>query len=428
MKEKINRLVNSAIFRNFLMYTGGAMLLRGVGFFLIPVYTRYLVPAEFGKLELLNTFTSTLEIIFSFGLYQVLVMEFFKKDEAGKKQLVDRVLSTYLAITTFLYLITGAVIAMIHPKVQADLPSGLVYLAMVTSYFNFYQNSFITIIRLYEKAKWLTILQVGLGITSILLNILMVVVLKTGIVGILLTNLITLTVTNLLALRSYRKFYGRFTGYFSVSHFRQMLSLGMMFVPGFIAFWLMNSVSRWMLAAYSGLEAVGIFSIAVKFSSMIDPLLVQPFLNAYNPRTLKGFSEGNFNQRLGFYVPLIVLLFFALGFMLKIIAQFMVDASYLPGTDMIPLLVLSVAFGLIANVSNLILIYHRKIHLGFISVISGLAVSVTANYFLVGSYGGWGAAWATVLGNFFWMMMIYIFHRRELTLVVKNNINSQTSA
>ena len=59
MKEKINRLVNSAIFRNFLMYTGGAMLLRGVGFFLIPVYTRYLVPAEFGKLELLNTFTST---------------------------------------------------------------------------------------------------------------------------------------------------------------------------------------------------------------------------------------------------------------------------------------------------------------------------------------------------------------------------------
>ena len=161
---------------------------------------------------------------------------------------------------------------------------------------------------------------------------------------------------------------------------------------------------------------------------MIDPLLVQPFLNAYNPRTLKGFSEGNFNQRLGFYVPLIVLLFFALGFMLKIVAQFMVDASYLPGTDMIPLLVLSVAFGLIANVSNLILIYHRKIHLGFISVISGLAVSVTANYFLVGSYGGWGAAWATVLGNFFWMMMIYIFHRRELILVVKNNINSQTSA
>ena len=73
------------------MYTGGAMLLRGVGFFLIPVYTRYLVPAEFGKLELLNTFTSTLEIIFSFGLYQVLVMEFFKKDEAGKKELVDRV-------------------------------------------------------------------------------------------------------------------------------------------------------------------------------------------------------------------------------------------------------------------------------------------------------------------------------------------------
>ena len=101
-----------------MLYSLGAFVLRGVSFFLIPIYTRYLVPAEYGKLELLNTFASTLEIVFSLGLFQVFYTEFFKKDEEGKKELVDRIISTYLSITTLLYVVSGLVIWIFHESLR----------------------------------------------------------------------------------------------------------------------------------------------------------------------------------------------------------------------------------------------------------------------------------------------------------------------
>ena len=101
-----------------MLYSFGAFVLRGVSFFLIPIYTRYLVPAEYGKLELLNTFASTLEIVFALGLFQVFYSEFFKKDDEGKKELVDRIISTYLSVTTFLYVLSGIVVWLFHKSLM----------------------------------------------------------------------------------------------------------------------------------------------------------------------------------------------------------------------------------------------------------------------------------------------------------------------
>ncbi|MFM7216999.1 MAG: oligosaccharide flippase family protein [Bacteroidota bacterium] len=407
-------LPDSTVIRNFLLYVSGAALLRGVGFFLIPVYTRYIVPAEYGKLELLNTFTSTIEILFTLGLFQVFFMEFFKRGEAERKELIDRILSAYIVLTSALYLVAAVAILFFHELLDPDISVSLILLAVSGSYLNFFQNCFIAYLRLNERAKLLTMVQVLFGISAIGLNILMVVVWHTGIVGIVLANLVTVILTSLLALATYRRKLGEFHWYVSKADFKHVLSLGLMFVPGSVSFWLMNSVSRWMLLSFSGLHEVGIYSVAVKFSSIFDPLVVQPFLSAYSPRTLHRFSEGSFEQRLGKLLPVMLIVFLLLGWIMSVVSAWIVDPSYADAALLVTPLIMAVGFGLMANMANLVIIFHRKIHLGFISVFSGLLVSTIANYLLVPIYGGAGAAWGTLMGNLFWMSLVLIFHFREM--------------
>lgn len=396
-----------------MLYSLGAFVLRGVSFFLIPIYTRYLVPAEYGKLELLNTFASTLEIVFALGLFQVFYTEFFKKDDDGKKELVDRIISTYLAITTLLYIVSGLVVWLFHESLMVDVDLLLVYAALLISYLNFFQNCFIIILRLYERARFLTLLQVGLGIGSVLMNLYFIVGLKIGIVGIIVSNLVVMLVSNLLSFRFYKRIYGNFTFYLKRADFKSMLSLSVIFIPGALAFWLMNSVSRWVLLEYSGVSEVGIYSVAVKFSSLFDPLIIQPFLSSYNPRALRGFAEGKYDQKFSQLFPLILIGFLVLGFALAYIASFLIDAQYLDAVRYIPVLVIGVAISMMAQLSGLLLTFRRKIGYTLTAVSLGLLVSAIGNYLFVRIYGGIGAAYGTILGNLVWMLLILAFHRME---------------
>lgn len=396
-----------------MLYSLGAFVLRGVSFFLIPIYTRYLVPAEYGKLELLNTFASTLEIVFALGLFQVFYTEFFKKDDDGKKELVDRIISTYLAITTLLYIVSGLVVWLFHESLMVDVDLLLVYAALLISYLNFFQNCFIIILRLYERARFLTLLQVGLGIASVLMNLYFIVGLKIGIVGIIVSNLVVMVVSNLLSFRFYKRIYGNFTFYLKRTDFKSMLSLSVIFIPGALAFWLMNSVSRWVLLEYSGVSEVGIYSVAVKFSSLFDPLIIQPFLSSYNPRALRGFAEGKYDQKFSQLFPLILIGFLVLGFVLAYIATFLIDAKYLEAVRYIPVLVVGVAISMMAQLSGLLLTFRRKVGYTLTAVSLGLLVSAICNSWLVKIYGGIGAAYGTIMGNLVWMLLILAFHRIE---------------
>ncbi len=396
-----------------MLYSLGAFVLRGVSFFLIPIYTRYLVPAEYGKLELLNTFASTLEIVFSLGLFQVFYTEFFKKDEEGKKELVDRIISTYLSITTLLYVVSGLVIWIFHESLMVDVDLLLVYAALLISYLNFFQNCFIILLRLYERARFLTVLQVGLGIGSVLMNLYFIVGLRIGIVGIIISNLAIMVVSNLLSFRFYKRIYGNFTFYLKKTDFSSTLSLSVVFIPGALAFWLMNSVSRWVLLEFSGVSEVGIYSVAVKFSSLFDPLIIQPFLSSYNPRALRGFSEGKYDQQFSRLFPLILVGFLLMGFVLAYVASFLIDVQYQQAVQFIPVLVVGVAISLMAQLSGLLLTFRRKISYTLTAISAGLLVSALSNFLLVKTYGGLGAAYGTILGNLVWMLLILIFHRFE---------------
>jgi O-antigen/teichoic acid export membrane protein len=258
-----------------------------------------------------------------------------------------------------------------------------------------------------------TVLQFCLGAGSLLLNVIFVVLFRMGIEGILLSNLITL----LIAFGFYLLFLGRIGKEYHFrsdwKEIRNTIASGIIFVPGMLAFWGMNSVSRWVLLDVSDLREVGFYSMALRFSSLLEPLVIQPFLNAYNPRLFRSFAEGDYRHLKGRTVALILLAGVLVGPLLAVVARWMVDAAYHPAIVLIPVLVIAAAFSLIAQTAILLIVFRRKVHLSLLAMLTGFAVSVLANYFLAIRYGGIGAACGTAIGNLAWMSIVVFLRRRE---------------
>jgi len=178
-----------------LIYSLGALFLKGISFFLIPLYTRMLHPSDYGNLELLNTFTSILEIVCSLGLVQFLYMDYFHHEKEGRVKLMNTILSIYIGLSTLLYVITAIFIYFYHERTLGSLSLYLIYFGILTTYLNFFQGIYILVLKFSERAKAVTILQIAIGLLSMAMNIYFVYYLRTGISGIIWANLISMMIS-----------------------------------------------------------------------------------------------------------------------------------------------------------------------------------------------------------------------------------------
>lgn len=95
--RKIRELGSQAV-----IYGMGTTLTRMIGFMLIPVYTRFLTPADYGQLELITVTTAIMTILAAQGM----TTSFFRfYPEAKEDQNTSLLVST-----TYLYLIGSAVL------------------------------------------------------------------------------------------------------------------------------------------------------------------------------------------------------------------------------------------------------------------------------------------------------------------------------
>lgn len=395
--------------RNFFVYSFGALFLRGISFFLIPVYTRVLLPSQYGQLELINTFAAILDPVCSMGLAQVVLIEYFHLSRDDRRLMIGTVVSAYLLLATPLYLLIGVVMIAGGYTIFPDVPLTLVYIAMGTAFLTFFQTVFFTVLRFSNRAVMLTVLQVALGLGIALLNIAFLLYFQAGIAGIVISGLIGIVASLLFAATKFGKKFPRPLFTVNRASILRYLSLSLPFVPGAVSVWLMNGANRWILQYLSGDHAVGIYSVASKFGGVFDPLFVAPLLNAYLPFILKKFSEGKFDQKLRYVIPGSIVLFGVFGIAIREVAKFIVDPSYAEAIDMIPVIVVSYTFWFLAQFASSYLIFHKKITAMLICVLGSAVSIVVLNFVLIPVFGIWGAVFAGLLGYALWFLLILWF-------------------
>ncbi len=402
--------------RHAAIYGIGNMLSKLTSFIMLPIYTRYLAPADYGVLELTSMTLDFLAIIMGLNV-SASVYRFFA--EENSKDGRDLVMSTAALGKIGTALMIAAVGFVISPWLSSVVTPERGHPDYFRLFFLiFIMQSAEVVPFLLCRALHRSVLVVGINFARLLalvsLNIVFVVHMEMGVTGILLSNLIVSTIIAALMVRYLFKSTGvRFSG----KLFLEMTRFS--FPVGFVSlgnFFLVFS-DRYFLNHYVGPAAVGVYALAYRFGFVLAAFVGTPFHQIWGPERFQIANRANAQvifRRVFLYFNIAMgctALFIAL--FVRDMLKVMSDPNFWSAYAVVPLILVAQILHQWTAYNNLGLLITKKTK----KFAWGSAVAIPSvlilNYLLIPRYGVWGAAIATIIAYVLRFLVIQMHSQRE---------------
>ncbi len=403
----------SKLFSNSLFYTIIGLFPVALGFFTLPVLTRYLTPDDYGTLALISTFISTLSIAATFQLYSGVSRFFFDYDDANKKIYFSTLFYSITAISLvvlFVLCICGeAIIGVMFKTELVFYP--YIFIAMLNVFFSLPLGVTTAFFKVQEKGRPLLYISTFSSIVGVASTLYLVVGVGLGMLGSLVGSLITLVVAYVLHILHLRK---SFVFAYSASMFFSNLKFGIPVIPHAIGGYLFMYSDKLILDKHVAIAAIGIYAIADRFASLYKTV-VNSFAGALSPLFMRAskqtIKEGQtfVLQVSGPWFIALGLGYFALCNFGEYVVYIMTPTQYHEASQLIPILAMAYVFrGIYIFPINTFYFSKNTKYLPIATVTSGV-LNVVLNLVLIPIYGIKGAAVTTVISFAFnWLALEWL--------------------
>ena len=165
--------MNSNLGKNAILYTLTTISVKAVSFLLLPFYTHLIKPEEYGLISLFQIISSLLTVLFSITIHSSISRFFYDcKTEEEKKTLFSSIAFYSLVSSFALYIILFSVLKLF---IKTDIyKSEYIILLLITSFINILINNNMTLLKIAEKAKQVSIATIVVSIFSIIINFILI--------------------------------------------------------------------------------------------------------------------------------------------------------------------------------------------------------------------------------------------------------------
>jgi len=384
-----------------MVYGAGSILLRTINFLLIPLYTRYLTPADYGIMAVTTTIMAVLQIIYPLSLHSAAMRFYFlANDEDEQRRNSGTIWLAMLVSSLTMTLMLDLLGRVIAPSLFRDIPfDPYLRLAIWISFFSTLGLLPLALFQAKERPIPYVLTTISSTLLSIGLVINLVVFQRRGVhgylLGLLWSQILFAVPYIVLTLRNVKLSI-------HLSALKAALDFSLPLVPHGLAGWTLQLSDRVVLQRFVPLGEVGLYSLGYQFGNIINLLATAinfawaPFL--YKTHAQHGESANPKLSRLVTYYTL-CLCFVALGLALfvKEIIFFMAAPAFHSAYRVVPWVIGGLLFnGLYYVPVNFLFLRSKTRLIPLITVLSGL-VNVGLNLWLVPRYGIMAAAWATFL-------------------------------
>lgn len=409
--------------RHSLIYVVGQALSRAVGFFMIPIYTRYIAPSSYGGMELIEIIAGAIAIVISMGVGEGMSRFYYgEKEEAKRNKVVSTVIIGFGMIgipIVFIFMSLSEIISKII--LENEHYQYYLQIVFITAWFGMLCEVGYSYLRMLYKAKLFVTATMSNLIIALSLNIYFIVFLRLEILGIFYSGLITEGLIGLvLSLMILRKVGINV----SISLLWKLVKFGLPLVPTRIGLMIGFVSNRFFLRWFTSIDPavalaqVGLFSLGHKFAVVVNRFATVPFNSFWGPRRLEliltGETEGKETvARICTYASLFtVYLALILSSGIESLIEIMADPKYQGAHQVVPFVALAyVALGLETHFITGMLYKKKTIWSTYISLLS-LGVILAWNYLFVQRYGLIGAATSNLAGFAVRGTLIYIVSQR----------------
>ena len=392
------------------VYGLGSVLTRGLAFLLLPLYTRYLSPAEYGLVALTITCTVVLGMLYPLGLQGAVSRTYYTGGSVEERK--ERVGALWIAMT-----VSAAVMALLLDRIGPSLAAAVLpevpfhpylRLAVWTAFLGVLGLTPLVLLQAQERARAYVTLTIGTALMTTAITV-WLVVRGGGAEGYLRGALIGggLAVVPYLVLTM-----GQIRPVFRSSVLAPALAFSLPLVPHALAGWALEMSDRAILTRLLPLRDVGVYSLGYQLGAAMG-LLTTAFNAAWVPflfGTLK--QEGDEAHpklaRLVTYFAM-ALCFVGLGWSLLVghAIRLIAGPEFREAYRITPWVVGGYVFSGLYFVPANLLFWRQQTRVIPLVTLAAGAANIGLNLWLVPRYGAIAAAWSTLAAYAILLILVW---------------------
>jgi O-antigen/teichoic acid export membrane protein len=392
-------------------YTASSVLSKLIAVFLLPIYTHYLTPSDYGAAEVMLASVIAASIVIRLGIIEAILRFYYLAGERPQAVVASGFASLFWGATILAALLLPFA-APISELLLRHEDAGLARLAILGLWTLTLYEYALTLLRLDERARaYFTITIVNVLIT-IPFTVFLIVVEGERAGGILLGTYATgAAVTVWMLWRERRRLALVPDG----PLLKRMFRFGLPTMPAELSLYSLNFIDRIILVRTVGLAEVGLYALAVKFAQAMQ-VLVRGLQLAWPPLaySIRDDDEARRVYSAIFTWFAALLAFAASGLWLESrwIVRLLAAPDFFPSYQAIGLL--ATGIGLYGLYLAMVVILGRtgRTEFSFPATIAAVVVNVVLNLLLVPSHGIVGAGLALVGSYVIVLALMYVFTQR----------------
>lgn len=389
------------IFRQSSIYLAGDVIRRGVGFFMIPLYTRYLSPADYGIIELVELFVIVATICFGLSVVGDSAVRVYheQRDDDGR----GTVVSSAILIVAML----GACLALIAALAAGNLSvwlfrthqyAGLIRAAFLALLFGSVSDVALLYEQIRHRASFFVAFSVCQLIATVVLNVYLIAYARLGVWGFVTSKLI---VSGISAAVLLSRLFGEIGCRFEWQSARRMIVFGGPLILSSGSVFIIHFSDRYFLNHYGTLADVGVYALAYKMGFLVTYLVGQPFGNVWNVSLFAYAAEDGWQRRFVRVAGCLTFFLVAAATGIAVFAHALiaitVNQAYAGAAFLAPVVAFGYAFREIGDFFRGMLFINKRVFLFGRITATCAVLNLALDTVLIRKYGASGAAWATLL-------------------------------
>lgn len=402
------------ILKNSLFYSVGEILPRAISFIMLPIYTKYLSPSDYGIIAYTHSVALLLYVLGALSLNSYILRYYFiHTDELSRKEMLGTIHSIIIFCNLVILFAGFLFLPGIIEQYDIQVPWNPYFkLALIINFLDCLTIIPLVVYRVRQEAIKFMLIGSSRTILLVLLTVYFVVIQHKGLLGTYQAQLYIYILYGIVYSLVMMK-YSKLT--LKISYLKEGLRFSLPLLPGAICYFFLTVSDRVILERNVGIDELGIYNVAASLSMALN-IVVQSGYKAFEPEMFKKYGTIDYFsfvkkiQSLYFYVIYVGAL--CLCLFSQEIFYVMTSTAFHSGYLLVPILVLGVIMTGHNVIYGGVLDGERRTKVqGFATTASGI-LCVSLNIFLVPIGGTIAAALSSAVSYI--LMSLFLFYKMTL--------------
>lgn len=394
-----------------VIYGISTVLTRLINFFLVPLYTHYLLPDDYGRVSAVFSLIAFLNVFYVLGLNQG-YMRFKSKENLSKTMSFVFIFGFFLSV--FVILFSGFFARIIGVE---ESYSNLISYAVLIVWLDAISTIPLADLRMEHKAYAFVAVRSLSIVLNVILNVVFLKYLKKGIDGVFYAAIIS-SLSQVIFLKDYLRF---FSLRLSFSSMKDIFSYSLPYVPSYLSSVTVQLIDRPIMMHFLSPYYVGLYQANFRLGVFMN-LFVSMFDFAWRPFVIERINRSDaraiFKKVFVYFSFFLIYLFFVLSLFIKDIVRipigktYLINPNYWSCVDIVPIVMAGYIFsGFYINFMVGSIITKKTVYSMYANLASSFS-AIILNFILIPRFGVYGAAVSFLIANIVLAGYMYFANRK----------------